>query len=89
LASDASGRRSGNQFCVYVCDRLMLSSLRACIDEIAAGRLWLDQATRGYVRSELGCSMVQVSDGRKALQVERPLQRGALAAGRPLLNPIG
>ena len=27
LASHASGRRSGDQFCVYVCDRLVLPGL--------------------------------------------------------------
>jgi hypothetical protein len=31
--------------------------------------------------------MVQVADGQEALQVERLVQRGALAVGRPFLNP--
>lgn len=47
----------------------------------------LDQATRDYVRTELGFRMVKVTDGREALQVERLVQRGSLAAGRPFLNP--
>jgi hypothetical protein len=89
LASHASGRRSGDQFCVYVCDRLVLPTGRDRIDDIAAGRFSLDQATRDYVRAELGFRMVQVADGGEALQVERLVQRGALAAGRPLLNPLG
>jgi hypothetical protein len=89
LNSHASGRRSGDQFCVYVCDRLVLSTVRDRIDEMAAGRFSLDQATRDYVRTELGFRMVQVADGREALQVERLVQRGALSAGRPFLNPLG
>jgi hypothetical protein len=58
------------------------------IDDIAASRFSLDQATRDYVRTELGFRMVQVADGREALQVEWLVQRGALAAGRPFLNGL-
>ena len=86
--SHASGRRSGDQFCVYVCDRLVLPTVRDRIDDIAAGNFPLDGATRQYVRTELGFRMVQVADGREALQIERLIQRGVLAAGRPLLNPL-
>jgi hypothetical protein len=88
LNSHASGRRSGDQFCVYVCDRLVLPTVRDRIAEIAAGRFSLDQATRDYVRTELGFRMVRVTDGRRALQVERLVQRGELAVGRPSLNPL-
>src|SRR3954454_17261883 len=35
LASHASGRRSGDQFCVYVCDRLVLPALRDRLGEVA------------------------------------------------------
>ena len=77
------------QFCVYVCDRLVLPAVRDRIDDMAAGRFSLDQATRDYVRTELEFRMVQVTDGREALQVERLVQRGVLAAGRPFLNPLG
>src|SRR6516162_2889307 len=43
LASHASGRRSGNQFCVYVFDRLVLPMLtREQIQEAARGQLSLD-----------------------------------------------
>jgi hypothetical protein len=49
LNSYASGRRSGDRFCVYVCDRLVLPTVRDRIDDIAAGKFSLDQATRDYV----------------------------------------
>ena len=88
LNSHASGRRSGDQFCVYVCDRLVLPIVRDRIDDVAAGRASLDRATRDYVRAELGFRLVLVTDGREALEVERLVQRGELAAGRPLLNPL-
>ena len=88
LASHASGRRSGDQFCVYVCDRLVLPTVRDRIDNIAAGNFSLDGAIRQYVRTELGFRMAHVTDGREALQVEQLVQRGQLAPGRPLLNPL-
>jgi hypothetical protein len=88
LASHASGRRSGDQFCVYVGDRLVLPTVRERIDDIAAGSFSLDGAIRQYVRTELGFRMAPVTDGREALQVEQLVQRGELATGRPLLNPL-
>jgi hypothetical protein len=88
LNSHASGRRSGDQFCVYICDRLVLPAIRDRIDEIAAGTFSLDAAPRQYVRAELGFRMVEVTDGREALQVERLVQRGAFSVGQPLLNPL-
>jgi hypothetical protein len=88
LNSHSSGRRSGDQFCIYVCDRLVLPTVRDRIDDIAAGTFSLDRATREYVRTELGFRMVQAADGREALQVERLIQRGALTGGRPRLNPL-
>jgi hypothetical protein len=49
LGSHAAGRRSGDQFCVYVADRLVLPSLTS--EEIAAigsGRHSLDALVRTY-----------------------------------------
>ena len=87
--SHASGRRSGDQFCVCVCDRLVLPTVRDRIDDVAAGTVSLDRATPDYVRAKLGFRLVLVTDGREALEVERLVQRGEPAAGRPLLNPLG
>ena len=88
-ASHAGGRRSGDPFCVCVCDRLVLPTVRDRIDDVAAGRLSLDALMRAYVRPELGFRMVAIAAGREALALERRVQRGALAAGRPLLSPLG
>src|SRR4051812_6277101 len=51
LNSHASGRRSGDQFCVYLADRLVLPRLHNRITEIADGSLSLDTATRDYIRT--------------------------------------
>jgi hypothetical protein len=89
LASHASGRRSGDQFCIYVADRLVLSALHNRLTDIADGSLLLDHETRAFIQTNLGFRFVMVENGRAALELERQVQRGALKAGRPLLNPLG
>lgn len=88
LASHASGRRSGDQFCVYVCDRLVLSEVREKIDDVVAGKLSLDQLTRDLIRRELTFRVASTSDYRTALRIEDEIKRHGLSAtGRPFLNP--
>jgi len=53
LSSHASGRRSGDQFCVYVSDRLVLPQLHNRLADIAGGVLSLDIATRDFIRDNL------------------------------------
>ena len=54
LDSHRSGRRSGDQFAVYVCDRLVLPTLsREQIELIVAGELSLDALTRVYIHKNL------------------------------------
>ena len=89
LSSHASGRRSGDQFCVYVCDRLVLPTLtREQIAEIAAGHLSLDRLTRGYIREHLAYRFVEITDGRAGYEMEAQVRSGALDVGVPLLNPL-
>jgi hypothetical protein len=87
LASHAGGRRSGDQFCIYVCDRFVLPRVLDRILEIAAGQLSLDRLTREFIRAELGFRFIAVDDSAAALTIERTIQKGALRAGKPLLNP--
>jgi hypothetical protein len=87
LSSHANGRRSGNQFCIYVCDRLVLPTLHNRISEIADGTLSLDQATRNYIRANLGFRWIATESGAEARQLERWLQQGRTECGTPLLNP--
>ena len=88
LQSHASGRRSGDQFCIYICDCLVLSELSE--DELArivAGRLSLDELTRNYIRQHLSFRFVEMPDGPSAHALESRIKKGALSAGKPLLNP--
>ena len=49
LQSHASGRRSGDEFCLYVADRLVLPSLsQEDITAIASGRHQMDAFVRLY-----------------------------------------
>src|SRR3954447_1673350 len=50
LNSHASGWRSGDQFCIYVHDWLVLPGLHNRLHEVAARTLKLDHATRDYIR---------------------------------------
>ena len=89
LNSHASGRRSGDQFCAYVCDRLVIPHLtRGQQQEIGAGTLSLDALTRDYIREHFAYRFVVTSDGAEALELEREVKRGALEVGQPLLNPL-
>lgn len=89
LKSHASGRRSADQFCVYVCDRFVVPALS--VDQqaqIAEGRLALDKLTRDLIRDRYAYRFAPTSDGAAAFALEREIQRGALNAGKPFLNPL-
>ena len=88
LNSHASGRRSGNQFCVYVSDRLVLPALtQAEIGEVGRGERSLDVMTRAYVRDRLSYAYVVTRDGAEALRVEHLGRREGVGGSLPLLNP--
>lgn len=88
LKSHASGRRSGNQFCIYVADWLVLPNLHNRISEIADRTLSLDAATRDYIKANLGFRWVSMESGGHARSLEDRLRRGEVACGKPLLNPL-
>ena len=88
LQSHASGRRSGDQFCVYVADRLVLPNLsHEDIAAIAAGRHQIDAFVRRYIHENLCYRFVMLPDGVAAYRVEKAIKAGAWGNGRPLLNP--
>ena len=87
LSSHASGRRSGDQFCVYVADFLVLPQLsKQQIDAISQRKLLFDNAIRDYIHEHLTFRFIETSDGEKALQIEGEVKAGALGQ-KPLLNP--
>ena len=83
------GRRSGDQFNVYICDRFVIPRLRLEeLRQIGTGELLLDQMTRAYIRDHVGFRYLICPDGARAVALERQVREGALAAGRPYLNPL-
>src|SRR5262249_45432400 len=88
LHSHWSGRRSGDQFVVYVADRLVLPTLtRAQVKAIATGEHSMDALCRAYIHERLTYRYACVPDGPTALEVERQGRSGAFGP-LPLLNPL-
>lgn len=90
LGSHATGRRSGDQFCVYVADRLVLATLSSAeVAQVASGELSLDARIRRYIHERLSYRWVETLDGVSAYTLEAQICRGGLPAGLPFLNPRG
>ena len=88
MGSHASGRRSGDQFCVYVCDRFVVPHLSVQQQaQVAEGELALDALTRTLIHDRYEYRFITTPDGATALALEREVQRGALSAGKRFLNP--
>jgi hypothetical protein len=89
LESHASGGRSGDRFCIYICDRFVVPTLsRTELRQAGTGELNFDRRTREFIRTELAFRFMKTPDGEKALQLEDEVRRGALPAGKPTLNPL-
>lgn len=89
LNSHASGRRSGDQFNIYVFDRFVVPGLTAEQQEaVERGDLLLDGLTREYIRTRLTYRFVVQQGIVEARLLERAVQAGLLPAGRPYLNPL-
>jgi hypothetical protein len=87
LKSHASGARSGDQFCIYAQDHLVLPELTLeHIDQIVTRQLVLDRLVRDYVRENLSYRYVVTKDGPAASALERVIINGAFG-NHPLLNP--
>jgi hypothetical protein len=86
LSTHASGQRSGDKFCIYVCDRLVLGGLTPDeLAEIGAGRLSLDARTREYIRSHSFFRYVTVDSIEAARRMEDAIKGGAFGA-KPFLQ---
>ena len=87
LRSHASGLRSGDQFCIYVADFLVLPNLS--IEDITAihkREIRMDILVKEYVHQNLSYRYCLTEDGAQALALERLLVNGALG-NPPFLNP--
>ena len=89
LNQHASGRRSGDKFCVYVSDRLVMKNLTdEQLDGISEGTYSLDHQIRDFIRTELSYRYLLVSDDPTARAVERYGLQFAKGQGAELLNTL-
>ena len=87
LSQHASGRRSGDQYCVYVGYRLVMPKLS--IDQmkgVFSGEYSLDDAIKEFVRSQLSYRYLLVADDPTARTLERHGLEIAKGQGAELLN---
>lgn len=89
LHSHSSGRLSGDQFCVYVANRLVIPSLKQSdLVLFASGELKLDELTKSYIHDHLDYQYVLVDSSAEAYAVEIKARNGELFGQKPRLNPI-
>ena len=89
LHSHASGRLSGDQFCVYVANRLVIPSLEFTqLRMFKSGELTLDSLTKHYIHKHLSYQYVLVESCGEAYEIEKQARSGELLGLRPLLNPL-
>jgi hypothetical protein len=89
LRSHASGRLSGDQFCVYVANRLVIPSLaQEDLPRFATGELKLDQLTKAFIHEHLAYQYVVLDSSKAAYELESKARRGEVFGERPLLNPL-
>ncbi|PKH88265.1 hypothetical protein [Colwellia sp. Bg11-28] len=89
LDSHAIGRLSGDQFCVYVANRLVIPTLKQSdLPLFANGQLKLDTLTKRYIHEHLEYQYVLVDSSAEAYSVETEARSGKLFGQKPMLNPI-
>ncbi|RLW65997.1 MAG: hypothetical protein B6D73_04255 [gamma proteobacterium symbiont of Stewartia floridana] len=89
LNSHASGRLSGDQFCVYVANRLVIPTLKhGDLHKFASGELRLDHLTKTFIHDYLDYQYVIVESSSEAYHVESRARRGEIFGKKPILNPL-
>ena len=89
LASHASGRLSGDQFCVYVANRLVIPRLAGHdLAKFATGELKLDVLVKTFIHDHLDYQYVIVDGSKEAFEVERQARQGEVFGRKPMLNPL-
>src|SRR5262245_31071647 len=84
LASHASGRLSGDQFCVYVANRLVIPSIRPeDQSRFASGVLTLDKLTRAYIHERLEYQFAFVDSSEEAYRLENRCRAGSIFGMKP------
>ena len=89
LTQHARGNRSGDQFCVYLGDRLVMPKLGIDqMKDLFSGELSLDHEIKKFVRSQLSYRYLLVKDDPTARALEAHGLQVAKGQGAELLNAI-
>ncbi|KZZ78037.1 hypothetical protein A3765_08455 [Oleiphilus sp. HI0130] len=89
LNSHASGRLSGDQFCVYVANRLVIPELSPTdLPKFASGELKLDALTKSFIHDHLEYQYIIAQTSSEAYAIEKQARKGELFGQRPILNPL-
>ena len=89
LQSHARGRLSGDQFCVYVANRLVIPGLQPDqLESFATGETTLDELVKRYVHEHFEYQFACVSTSAEAYEIERIIRDGSALGQKPLLNPL-
>ena len=89
LHSHSTGRLSGDQFCVYVANRLVIPSIKQVdMPLFESGVLKLDTLTKSYIHDYLDYQYVLVETSAEAYAVEVKARNGELFGQKPKLNPL-
>jgi hypothetical protein len=90
LNAHASGRLSGDQFCVYVANRIVIPTINSkLLPQFESGELTLDQLTKEYIHSHFEYQYCVVKTSQEAFAIEADGRSGNIFGERPLLNPKG
>jgi hypothetical protein len=88
LATRARGRLSGDQFSVYLANRIVIPSLnRADLVRFASGELTLDSKVKAYVQERLVYQYAIVEGSKAAFELELRCRSGEVFGAKPYLNP--
>jgi hypothetical protein len=88
LSSHASGRRSGDQFNVYICDHYVVPDLSEDQrQQLRNGERLLDQLTKSYIAENLSYRVWIAPNGETARVIENALRLEGLNGQKPKLNP--
>ena len=89
LNSHASGRLSGDQFCVSVANRIVIPSLEPdMLEQFRDGTMNLDRLTKQYVRDRLEYQYALVESSAEAFAAENLCRNGSVFVVKPYLNPL-
>lgn len=88
LHSHASGRLGGDQFCVYVANRIIIPDLKEIdLQKFRSGELTLDLLAREYIQEYLSYQYCVLESSKETRELEIAARRGVVFNERPFLNP--